>query len=91
MLLNYTDQGMKHIKESPNRLDAFKKAIRSAGGELRDFFLAMGKYDLVMVVGAPDDAAIAKIALSLGALGNVRSETYSVFTEDEYRKILGSL
>lgn len=90
-LLRYTDQGIRNIKESPTRLDAAKKLFQAGGGELKQFYLAMGKYDLVIVAQAPDDETAAKITLSLGALGNVRTETLRVFDEAEFRKIVGSL
>ncbi len=91
IFLNFTDQGIRNIKDSPKRQEEFKKSLRAAGGELRDYFLAMGQFDVIMVVSALDDEAIAKIALSLGSLGNVRTQTHRVFTEDEYRKIVGAL
>ncbi|BDG05100.1 GYD domain-containing protein [Anaeromyxobacter oryzae] len=90
-LIRYTDQGIRNVKESPARLDAAKKAFQGAGGELKQFFLAMGEYDIVMISEAPNDETVATIALSLGSLGNVRTETMRVFTESEYRKIIGSI
>ncbi len=90
-LLNYTDQGIRNIKESPARLDAAKRAFQAAGGELKQWYLAMGRHDAVIVAEAPDDETVAKLLLSIGALGNVRTETLRVFTESEYRKIVASL
>ncbi|BDG10218.1 GYD domain-containing protein [Anaeromyxobacter paludicola] len=90
-LLNYTDQGIRSIKESANRLDLAKKTFQSAGAELKQFYLALGTYDLVIVADAPDDETIARILLGLGSLGNVRTQTLRVFPEPEFRKIIGSL
>ena len=90
-LLRYTEQGVRNIKESPNRVDAAKKAFQAAGGELKQFYLAMGRYDAIIVGELPDDETAARIALSTGSLGNVRTETMRVFTESEFRKIVGSL
>jgi uncharacterized protein with GYD domain len=90
-LVRYTEQGIRSIKESPGRLDAAKKLFQSAGGELKQFYLAMGKYDLVLIAEAPDDETAARVALSLGALGNVRTETMRVFDEAAFRRIVGSL
>lgn len=90
-LLRYTEQGIRNIKESPSRLDAAKKAFQAAGAELKQFYLAMGRYDIVIISEAPDDETTAKIALGIGSLGNIRTETMRVFTESEYRKIIGSL
>jgi uncharacterized protein with GYD domain len=90
-LLNYTDQGIRSIKESPGRLEAAKKGFQAAGAELKQFYLAMGRYDAVIVAEAPDDETVAKLLLQTGALGNVRTETLRVFTEPEFRKIVSSL
>lgn len=90
-LVRYTDQGIRNIKDSPTRLDATKKLFQGAGGELKQFYLVMGKYDIVFVADAPDDETAARMALSLGALGNVRTETLRAFSEPEFRKIVGSL
>ncbi len=90
-LLHYTDQGIRSIKESPARLDAAKKAFQAAGGELKQFYLALGRYDAVIVGEVPDDETAARIALTFGSLGNIRTETMRVFPEGEFRKIVGSL
>ncbi len=90
-LLNYTDQGIRNVKESPARLEAAKRAFQSAGAELKQWYLAMGRHDAVVIAEAPDDETVAKVLLMIGSLGNVRTETLRVFTESEYRKIVGSL
>ena len=91
MLLRWTEQGVGKIKESPSRLDAFKQALQQAGGALKGFYLVTGRYDMVAVVEAPDEEALARLALATGSQGNVRTETLRAFTEDEYRRIIGGL
>jgi uncharacterized protein with GYD domain len=90
-LIHFTDQGIRNIKEGPARLDAAKKAYQAAGGELKAFYLSLGRYDAVIIGEGPSDEATATLALSLGSLGNVRSETMRVFTEAEYRKIVAAM
>ena len=91
ILLRLTQQGIKNIKESPDRVDAAKQTFRAMGAEVKEFYSVMGKYDTVLVVEAPDDETIAKLTLAIGSLGNVRTETLRAFTEDEYRKIIADL
>lgn len=91
ILINYTDQGIRNVKESPKRLDAAKKLLKSMGGEFKQFYLTMGAYDLATIVEAPNDEAIAKFALAAGSLGNIRTTTLKAFPEDEYRKIIAAL
>ena len=90
-LINYTQQGMAKIKESPARLDAAKKAAEKAGGKIQAWYLTMGRYDALLISEFPNDEAAAKFTLSVGALGNVTTETLKAFTEAEYRKIVGGL
>ena len=90
-LLRWTQKGIENVKESPSRLDQAKDALRAVGGEFKDFYMTMGAYDMVFVCEAPDAAAIAKFVLAVGAQGGVRTESLLAFSEDEYRKIIGSL
>ena len=90
-LIKLSHQGITSIKESPSRLEAAREVMRSFGGELKDFYFTMGQYDIVTVIEAPDDAAVAKALLTIGSSGNVRSETMRVFAEDEYREIVGAV
>lgn len=90
-MLRYTQQGISNVKNAPARIDAAKEAYRTAGGELKALYLTLGQYDLVVVAEMPNDDAVARMALALGAQGNIRSETMRAFTETEFRKIVGSL
>ena len=90
-LANYTQKGIENLKDSPKRLDAFKEALKKANGELKSFHLTMGRYDLVVTYELPDDEAAAKVALTLGSLGNIRTETLRAFSEGEFRRIVGAM
>ena len=80
MLLNWTDQGIRNIKESPKRMDAAKKLAKDLGGEIKTVFMTQGSFDLVFVAEMPN-----------GSLGNVRTTTLKAYSEDDYRKIIGGL
>ncbi len=58
---------------------------------MKDLYLTMGGHDLVVMVEAPNDEAVAKFALKIGSLGNVRTTTLKAFTEQEYRNIIETL
>ena len=90
-LLRLTQRGIENIKESPSRIGAARKAFEAAGGRLRDLYVVTGQYDFVAIIEAPDDETAARVALELGARGNVRTETMRAFTEDEYRRIISAL
>lgn len=89
-LVNYTQQGVEHIKDSPDRLDAAKELAESMGGEF-DWYLTFGEYDAVTVGEFPDDESFARFALKVNQLGNVTTKTLKAFTEDEYRDVIAGI
>jgi uncharacterized protein with GYD domain len=90
-LARWTDQGVRNIKEAPQRIDAFKKGVQAAGGKLTGFYVTMGKYDIVTIVDAPNDEAVANIVLSTESKGNVRIQTLKASTEDQFRTIVAKI
>jgi uncharacterized protein with GYD domain len=91
ILGNLTDQGIRNIKDSPKREDAFRKLCEKMGAKLKDAYRTMGRYDVAAIVDAPDDVAINALVYSLGALGNVRTETLRAFTRQETDAALAKL
>ena len=90
-LLRWTQQGISKVKDSPSRLDAGREAFKKRGMTIKESYLTMGRYDLVVVIEAPDDATYASAILALGAQGNVQTETLKAFTEDQFRKIVSAV
>jgi len=91
MLANWTDQGMRQVRDSPNRFDAAKASLKDMGGEFKAIYMTMGDHDLVAVYEAPDDAVAARFTLVIGGLGYVRTKTLKAFPERAYREIINSL
>ncbi|WP_254536441.1 GYD domain-containing protein [Halomarina litorea] len=91
MFADWTEQGFAALDESPNRLDDASDLAESLGGTLREFFMTMGPHDMAAVVEMPDDAAMARFALTLSKGGSVTTETVQAYTEAEYREILGGM
>jgi len=90
-LFRWTQQGISKVKDSPSRLDAGREAFKKRGITMKETYLTMGRYDLVVVIEAPDDATYASAILALGAQGNVQTETLKAFTEDQFRKIISAV
>jgi uncharacterized protein with GYD domain len=91
ILLRWTEKGVEHIRESPNRVEQFSQVVKKAGGEVTSFHMTLGAYDLMTVIEVPDDETGANVSLSLRSLGNVKVETLRAFNEDEFRKIIAAL
>ena len=90
-LVKYTSKGVENIKNSPSRLDAVKKLCESMGAKVDGFYLTMGRYDIVLIVDAPNRETAAKILLTTASRGSVSTETLTAFTEEEYRTIVSEL
>ena len=90
-LINWTNQGIRNVKEAPQRLDAFKKEAEATGGKVSGYYLTMGKYDGVLIVECPSDEAAAALLLMGGSKGNVRTETMRAFTEGQFRSIVAKV
>ncbi len=91
LLVQFTQQGIQKIKDSPSRGEAAKELFKSMGGEMKSIYLTAGQYDLVVIAEAPDDETMARICLAIGSLGNVRTQTLRAFNEEQYHKIIASL
>lgn len=89
-LVNWTDQGIKNVKDSPNRLAAARDLAKKYGCEMQDFNMTIGIYDMVVTIEAPSDEAVAKFILALGSGGNIRTTTLKAFPEAAYRDIVAS-
>ena len=91
LLANYTEQGIRDIKDSPKRAEAARKAIQDMGGDMTALYLTMGAHDLIAIIEAPSDEVVAKFVLTLGKTGNVRTTTVKAFTESEFGEIVAAL
>jgi uncharacterized protein with GYD domain len=90
ILWNFTDQGIKNVKESPKRADDFKSKLENAGGKLVDTYYTFGKYDGVSIVEVPNNEILMSCLLSIGSQGNARTVTLKAFTYADATKIIGS-
>ena len=91
MLGSYTDQGIRNVKDTTKRADAFKEMAKKAGVTVRDVYWTMGQYDVVAIYDAPDDQTATALAFRLGALGNVRTQTMRAYSSTEIGTILGKI
>jgi uncharacterized protein with GYD domain len=91
VLGNFTDQGLRSIKDSTKRTDALQAAAGRFGVKMSHVYWTMGQHDMVAVVEAPDEAAFTAFGLAIGAQGNIRTQTLRAFSREEMNAILGRL
>ena len=91
VLGNWTDQGIRQVKDTIQRGEQFKQIVQQAGGTVHGVFWTQGRYDVTARIEVADDETMTAIALRLGMAGSVRTETLRAFTADEMQAILAKL
>jgi uncharacterized protein with GYD domain len=89
-LANFTEQGIRNVKDSPDRYETFRTMAEKVGVKVKGFYYTMGRYDMVLISEGSDEAAMTAL-LKLGSLGNVRTVTLRSFSVEEMRKMIGKL
>ena len=89
-LINFTDQGMRNVKDSPARVESLKALVEAQGGTVKGIYYTQGGYDMVVIVEGNEDAAMTA-NLTVGSLGNVRTQTLRGFTVDEMKGFINNM
>ena len=91
ILGSFTDQGVRAVADTTKRAQAARDLGKKTGVTVRDVYWTLGRYDIALVAEAPDDETMTAFGLSIGSLGNVRTQTLRAFTPDEMSPILGKV
>jgi uncharacterized protein with GYD domain len=89
--LNWTDQGIRGVKDAPKRAQAARDLAKKVGVEIKQVYLTSGDSDIVIFLDTSSGDNIAKFALALGAVGNVRTRTARAWPEAEFPKMVSEL
>ncbi|MBS0390727.1 MAG: GYD domain-containing protein [Comamonadaceae bacterium] len=90
-LCNFTDQGIRSVKDTTKRADAVKEAASKFGAKMSQIYWTLGPYDLVTVIEAADDASATAFGLAIASAGNIRMQTLRAFSKDEMAGILAKM
>ncbi len=91
VLISFTDQGIRNVKQSPGRAKAAIASAEKLGIKVKDIYWTLGAHDAVAVIDAPNDEAVTAWALGTGSLGNVRTQTMRAYSADEMDKIFAKI
>jgi uncharacterized protein with GYD domain len=91
VLVNWTDQGLKSVRETVQRAEDVRQLTERFGGTMEQLLWTQGRYDLVGIVDMPDDETFAALGLQIGVMGAVRTESLRAFTADEMSGIIERL
>ena len=89
-LVNYTEQGIQSIKDSPKRAQGFRDLAKKHGVSVRDIYWTAGQYDMVVITEGTEEA-LATVLLSVAKLGNVRSQTLRAMDQETFQRVLGKV
>jgi uncharacterized protein with GYD domain len=85
---NFTDQGVRGIRDTTKRAAAVREAAKKAGVTMKEIYWTMGQLDVIAVFDAPDDASMSAVALAIGAAGNVRGQTLRAYSREEMDAVI---
>ena len=91
LTLNWTDQGIRAVKDAPKRSQAAKELAKKLGVEVKQVYLTSGEHDLLLLVESSSGDNVAKFALATASLGNVRTRTARAWSEAEFTKLVTEL
>ena len=84
MLTTLTDEGRKTVKDNPARIKEVNKEVEAMGVKILAQYALLGQYDFVNVLEAPGNEAMVRVAVELGARGNLQTTTLSAMTLDDF-------
>lgn len=90
-LVTFTDQGIRHIRQTTERAKGLVNTASKMGIKIKDIYWTMGVFDAVFMAEAPDDESMTAFAATMCSLGNIRTQTLRAFSADEMSKILAKL
>jgi uncharacterized protein with GYD domain len=90
-LVQFTDQGIRSIKDTVKRSEAAMAEAEKMGMRIVQPLWTMGAYDVVVLLEAPDDETMSAFTLKIGSMGSVKTHTMRAFTKDEMEKLLAKL
>ena len=87
VLAKFTDQGIRAVKDTPKRAQAFRATAKAMGVTIKEIYWTLGQYDVILTMEAPQDEMVAALMFKVGSLGNLTSQTLRAFSEAEIEAI----
>ena len=91
VLANFTEQGIRNVKETISRAEAFKELAKKSGVTVKDMYWSLGRHDIIVICESPDDESSTALMLSVASRGYVRSETLRAFSFEEMKHVLDKM
>lgn len=89
ILVDWTDQGRRAMKDAPDRFEAAKTEASKLGIQIKEFFYTpSGSHDAIVLIEAEGPEPIGKYMSRVQALGNVKLKFVRTFSIEEMRKMV---
>jgi uncharacterized protein with GYD domain len=89
-LITYTDQGIRNLKQSPQRALAFRESAEAAGIKVLAQLWTTGAYDGLLILEGDSEEKVLGTLARLASLGSVRTQSLRAFNAAEFTAILGT-
>lgn len=89
--VNWTDQGIRNVKDAPKRAQAARDLAKKVGVDLKELYLTSGDSDMIAILESPNGDNVAKFAMAIGSPGSVRTKTARAWTQAEMQKLISEL
>jgi uncharacterized protein with GYD domain len=90
-LFNWTDQGIRNVKDTVQRYESSQEQQDKHGVSLQHIYWTLGPHDIVVIAEAADEESITAFLLELASAGNLRTTTLRAYDREEMSGILGRL
>lgn len=89
--VTYTTKGMEGVRAggAKARVDAVSTMLEAMGGKLESLHFAFGDTDVFCIVDAPDDEAVAAVAIAINGSGAASMRTTKLLTAEQVDEALG--
>ncbi len=88
MLSTLGPDGMATLRSHPARLREVNSEVEQMGCKVLAQWALLGEYDFATVLEAPDEKAVARVAVALGARGTLKTRTLSAIPIDDFIGLL---
>src|SRR5437868_15491236 len=90
LLSRLSQQGVATLRSNPDRLREVNRDVEELGAKVLHQWCALGDFDFVNIVEAPDAATIAKVSVALGARGSSKLISYELLDIDTVLNLLNA-
>jgi uncharacterized protein with GYD domain len=84
MLSTLGPEGMATLRTNPERLREVNAEVEAMGVRVVAQWALLGQYDFATVIEAPDEKAVARVAVALGSRGTLKTKTLSAMSIDDF-------